>query len=112
MFDKSMILQHLGCCQPELELPACTLGVQGFYANTEWLTTFSLSSFSEQAHLDNAAAGLLEVVHLLAQGQRQLVGLRAAAEVLAGKGPVQDGHRACTRQTQSYSQQRKVKAAT
>ena len=54
-----------------------------------------------RAHLDDAAAGLLEVVHLLAQGQGQLVGLGATGEVLAGEGPVQDGHGTCSRQRRS-----------
>ena len=36
-------------------------------------------------YLDDAAASLLEVIHLLTQRQRQLVRLRATAEVLAGE---------------------------
>ena len=39
----------------------------------------------EEIYLDDAAASLLEVIHLLAQRQRQLVRLRATAEVLAGE---------------------------
>ena len=40
---------------------------------------------TDEAHLDDAAASLLKVIHLLAQRQRQLVRLRATAEVLAGE---------------------------
>jgi hypothetical protein len=52
---------------------------------------------AQPAHLDDLAAGGLQVGNLVAQRERQLVGLRGAADVLAREAPVQDGHRACVR---------------
>jgi hypothetical protein len=56
---------------------------------------FSITLPTNLAHLDDAAAGGLQVGHLAPQRQRQLEGLRAAGHVLAREGPVQDGDRAC-----------------
>jgi hypothetical protein len=46
-----------------------------------------------ETHLDDLAASSLEVGHLVTQCKRELVGLGAAADVLAREGPVEDGHR-------------------
>jgi hypothetical protein len=43
-------------------------------------------------YLQDAAAGLLEVGHLLTEGECDLKGLLTAGQVLAGEGPVEDRH--------------------
>ena len=50
--------------------------------------------------LDDLAAGLLQVSHLLTNGQGQLEGLGLAGDVLPGERPVQNGDWACSDSTQ------------
>lgn len=46
-------------------------------------------------YLNDPATCCLQCVHLLPEGQGQLGSLGGTADVLAGEGPVQDGHRTC-----------------
>jgi len=52
-------------------------------------------------HLDDLAAGGLEVGDLVAQRERQLEGLHRPRHVLAREAPVQDRHRACAQMNSS-----------
>lgn len=68
-----------------------------------WMARFSACCWNQKsglcgveapaslAHLDDAAAGLLQFGHLLPQGQRQLQGLGRTGQVLAGEGPEAQG---------------------
>ncbi len=64
-------------------------------AARRWHSAHDEGVNGQEQHLDDLAAGRLEVGDLLAQGEGQLVGLGRAGDVLAREGPVQDGNRAC-----------------